>query len=69
MDEKASKEEPVTTFIRTIADFGSAVSQSVRAAKAYEAADSEAARRVVLDRFVRESGHRNLRRGDHSLAA
>jgi hypothetical protein len=58
----------MTTITRTIAGLGSSIAESVRAARAYETADTATARRAVLDRFVTEVGRHSAYDESHAAA-
>jgi hypothetical protein len=57
-------------FIRFMTALGGIMVDSVRASRACESANTAAARRAVLDRFVMDSGRHALRdRDDNSRSA
>ncbi len=48
------------TFTSAMSGFARIVVESIRAARAYDAANSNARRRAVLDRFISESDPRHM---------
>jgi hypothetical protein len=58
----------MSSFTRAIAGFSLIVADSVRAARAYEAADTMAERRAVMNRFAAEAGRFPLHSDDRAAA-